>query len=248
MLQTFNYLRGLYTKGYFAPGVQDKSFSRQQFAAGQAAIYIDGPWMVSVWDQLGFHSDGYAVAAHPNPDGGAAGALSSTNSTNAYWVGSQTKHGAEAWRLIQWITSPTGFFVQNFLKNQFATLAFADGKKFLTDPAWQQIFKIGGTKGFRVTYPDPLLKCPALSDSTAYTDAAALHPNWELQVMVDAMTGNKNLQPSAQTVVATRQQALESALHKEAAAGLKVSISCYAFGPNGWDFTQSFNPAGYPKS
>ena len=248
MLDTFNYLKGLYNKGYFAPGVQDKSFSRQQFAAGQAAIYIDGPWMVSVWDQLGFHSDGYVVAAHPNPDNGAAGALSSTNSTNDYWVSSQTQHAAEAWKLIQWITNPTGFFVQNFLKNQFATLAFADSKKFLTDTAWQQIFKIADTKGFRVSYPDPLLKCPALADSNAYTDAAALHPNWELQVMVDAITSNKDLQPAAQTVVSTRQQVLVSELQKEAAAGSKVSLNCYAFGPNGWNFTQSFNPASYPKS
>jgi ABC-type glycerol-3-phosphate transport system substrate-binding protein len=248
MLETFSYLQGLNRKGYFAPGVQDKSFSRQQFAAGQAAIYMDGPWMVSVFDQLGFHSDGYAVAAHPNPDGGALGALSSTNSTNAYWVSSQTKHAAEAWKLIQWITNPTGFFVQNFLKNQFATLAFADSKKFLTDPAWQQIFKIGDTKGFRVSYPDPLLKCPALSESTAYTEAAALHPNWEHQVMVDAMTSNKDLKSAAQTVVSTRQQALEAGLQKEASAGLKVSPTCYAFGANGWDYTKSFNPASYPKS
>ncbi|HKB34773.1 MAG TPA: extracellular solute-binding protein [Candidatus Dormibacteraeota bacterium] len=248
MLDTFNYLKGLYNKGYFAPGVQDKSFSRQQFAAGQAGIYMDGPWMVSVWDQLGFHSDGYVVAAHPNPDSGAAGALSSTNSTNDYWVSSQTQHAADAWKLIQWITNPTGFFVRNFLKNQFATLAFADSKKVLTDPAWQQIFKIGDTKGFRVSYPDPLLKCPALSTSSAYTDASALHPNWELQVMVDAITSNKDLKPAAQTVVSTRQQVLASELQKEAASGLNVSLSCYSFGTNGWDFTKSFNPASYPKS
>jgi hypothetical protein len=134
------------------------------------------------------------------------------------------------------------------LKNQFATLAFADSRKVLTDPAWQQIFKIGDTKGFRVSYPDPLLKCPALSTSSAYTDASALHPNWELQVMVDAITSNKDLKPAAQTVVATRQQVLVSELQKEAASGLNVSLSCYSFGTNGWDFTKSFNPASYPKS
>src|SRR5216683_971548 len=139
MLQTFNYLQGLYNKGDFAPGVQDKSFSRQQFAAGQAAIYMDGPWMISVWDQLGFHSDSYVVAAHPNPDGGAKGALSSLNSQNAYWVSSQTQHPAEVWKFIQWMTNPTGFFAQNFLSHQFATLAFADDKKLLTDPAWLQV-------------------------------------------------------------------------------------------------------------
>jgi len=247
MLQTFNYLQGLYNKGDFAPGVQDKSFSRQQFAAGQAAIYMDGPWMISVWDQLGFHSDSYVVGAHPNPDGGAKGALSSLNSQNAYWVSSQTQHAAEAWKFIQWMTNPTGFFAQNFLSHQFATLAFADDKKLLTDPAWQQVFKIADKTGFRVQYPDPLLKCPALAQSKAYTDASALHPNWEHQVMVDAITSNKDLRPAAQLVVTTRQQALESELQKESAAGLKVSASCYEFGTNGWDYTQNFNTANYSK-
>jgi ABC-type glycerol-3-phosphate transport system substrate-binding protein len=247
MLETFSYLQGLYKKGYFAPGVQDKSFSRQQFAAGQAAIYMDGPWMISVWDQLGFHSDAYVVAAHPNPDGGAKGALSSLNSQNAYWVSSQTQHAAEAWKFVQWMTNPTGFFAQNFLSHQFATLAFADDKKLLTDPAWKQIFKIADNAGFRVQYPDPLLKCPALAQSSAYTDASALHPNWEHQVMVDAITSNKDLKPAAQLVVSTRQQMLESELQKEAATGLKVSTSCYEFATNGWDYTQNFNAANYSR-
>ena len=247
MLETFSYLQGLYKKGYFAPGVQDKSFSRQQFAAGQAAIYMDGPWMISVWDQLGFHSDAYVVAAHPNPDGGAKGALSSLNSQNAYWVSSQTQHGAEAWKFVQWMTNPTGFFAQNFLSHQFATLAFSDDKKLLTDPAWKQIFKIADNAGFRVQYPDPLLKCPALAQSSAYTNASALHPNWEHQVMVDAITSNKDLKPAAQLVVSTRQQMLESELQKEAGAGLKVSTSCYEFATNGWDYTQNFNAANYSR-
>ena len=247
MLETFSYLQGLYKKGYFAPGVQDKSFSRQQFAAGQAAIYMDGPWMISVWDQLGFHSDAYVVAAHPNPDGGAKGALSSLNSQNAYWVSSQTQHAAEAWKFVQWMTNPTGFFAQNFLSHQFATLAFSDDKKLLTDPAWKQIFKIADNAGFRVQYPDPLLKCPALAQSSAYTDASALHPNWEHQVMVDAITSNKDLKPAAQLVVSTRQQMLESELQKEAATGLKVSTSCYEFATNGWDYTQNFNAANYSR-
>ncbi len=247
MLETFSYLQGLYKKGYFAPGVQDKSFSRQQFAAGQAAIYMDGPWMISVWDQVGFHSDAYVVAAHPNPDGGAKGALSSLNSQNAYWVSSQTQHAAEAWKFVQWMTNPTGFFAQNFLSHQFATLAFSDDKKLLTDPAWKQIFKIADNAGFRVQYPDPLLKCPALAQSSAYTDASALHPNWEHQVMVDAITSNKDLKPAAQLVVSTRQQMLESELQKEAATGLKVSTSCYEFATNGWDYTQNFNAANYSR-
>src|SRR5262249_47102028 len=142
LLEVFNYIQGLYRNGYIAPGVNAKDFSRQQFAAGQAGIYMDGPWMVSGWQQLGCTSQGYAVATYPQPDSGSKGSLSQQYGQNAYWMSSQTEHQAEAWKLIQWMTDPAGFFVQNFLKNSFATLAFADNKKYLTDAAWKQIFKI----------------------------------------------------------------------------------------------------------
>jgi len=66
--------------------------------------------------------------------------------------------------------------------------------------------------------------------------------------MVDAITSKKDLKTAAQLVVSTRQTALESELQKEAAAGAKVALSCYAFGANGWDYTKSFSPASYPKS
>jgi ABC-type glycerol-3-phosphate transport system substrate-binding protein len=94
------------------------------------------------------------------------------NSQNAYWVSSQTQHAAEAWKFVQWMTNPTGFFAQNFLSHQFATLAFADDKKLLTDPAWKQIFKIADNAGFRVQYPDPLLKCQQMLESELQKEAA----------------------------------------------------------------------------
>jgi len=246
LLDVFNYVQGLYRAGYIAPGVNAKDFSRQQFAAGQAGIYVDGPWMVSVWDQLGFHSDGYAVAPYPQPDSGPRGALSQQYGQNAYWMSSQTQHQAEAWKFIQWMTDSSGFFVQNFLKNSFATLAFADNKKVLTDAAWKQIFKIGDTRNWRVTYPEPLLKCPALADSKAMTTATTTHPNWEYEVMVDALVNNKDLTPGARDVASGRQQLLTQGLQKEQAQGLQVSLDCYTF--SNWSYDQSFDPKLYPKS
>lgn len=243
--KTFDYIRSLYTAGFIAPGVNDKSFSRQQLAAGQAGIYMDGPWMVSVWDQLGFHSGAYTVAARPVPDGGASGALSERNNQNAYWLSSQSAHPADAWAFIQWVTDPNGYFVENFLKNSFATLAFANNTKFLTDPAWEKIFAIAGTKGFRVRTPEPVLKCPDLARSKAEVDATRLHPNWEYEVMVSALVNGTPLLPAAEQVVQGRQKVLEDTLRKEAAGGLKVSIDCYTF-PT-WQYTQDFDPSGYPK-
>lgn len=246
LLDVFNYVQGLYRSGYIAPGVNAKDFSRQQFAAGQAGIYMDGPWMVSVWQQLGFTSQGYAVAPYPQPDSGPKGSLSQQYGQNAYWMSSQTEHQAEAWKFIQWITDPTGFFVQNFLKNSFATLAFADNKKYLTDAAWKQIFKIADGKSWRVLYPEPLLKCPALADSKAFATALSTHPNWEYEVMVDALVNNKDVAPGAREVASGRQQMLEQGLQKEQAQGLKVSRDCYVF-PN-WNYDQNFDVKSYPKS
>ncbi len=246
LLDVFGYVQGLYRAGYIAPGVNAKDFSRQQFAAGQAGIYMDGPWMVSVWDQLGFHSDGYAVAPHPQPDSGPKGALSQQFGQNAYWMSSQTQHQAEAWKFIQWMTDSSGFFVQNFLKHSFATLAFADNKKVLTDPAWKQIFKIGDTRNWRVTYPEPLLKCPALADSKAMTTAMTTHPNWEYEVMVDALVNNKDVTPGARDVASGRQQLLTQGLQKDQAQGLQVSLDCYTF--SNWSYDLSFDPKLYPKS
>jgi multiple sugar transport system substrate-binding protein len=246
LVDTFNYIEGLNKNGYLAPGVNDKDFSRQQFAAGQAGIYMDGPWMVSVWAQLGFHSDGYAVAAHPTPDDTPRGALSQRYSQYAYWLSSQSTHQAEAFKFMQWVTNPTGFFVQNFLKNSFATLAFADNKKYLTDPAWKSVFKIADTRAFRVLYPEPLLKCPGLADSKAFTMASTTRPNGEWEVMVQNLVNNRDMTADARALVNMRQTTFETQLQKEQASGLKVSKDCYMFA--GWNYDQDFNPANYPKS
>jgi ABC-type glycerol-3-phosphate transport system substrate-binding protein len=207
---------------------------------------MDGPWMVSVWAQLGFHSDGYAVAAHPMPDDTPRGALSQRYSQYAYWLSSQSTHQAEAFKFMQWVTNPTGFFVQNFLKNSFATLAFADNKKYLTDPAWKSVFKIADTRAFRVLYPEPLLKCPGLADSKAFTMASTTRPNGEWEVMVQNLVNNRDMTGDARALVNMRQTTFETQLQKEQASGLKVSKDCYTFA--GWNYDQDFNPANYPKS
>jgi ABC-type glycerol-3-phosphate transport system substrate-binding protein len=208
---------------------------------------MDGPWMISVWEQIGFKSDSYAVASHPIPDAGARGALSSRNAQNAYWVSSQTQNPEAVWKFLQWMTNPTGFFVEKFLKNSFATLAFADNKRFLLDPAWKQVFKIADAKNFRVNYPEPLLKCPAVADSKAMTLALqALPSTREHEVMVKALVANQDVTPDARSVAATRQAAFEAQLQKEQAAGLKVSKDCYTF--SSWNYDQNFDPKNYPKS
>lgn len=244
LLQAFNFIQGLYQKGLVAPGVNDKNFSRQQLASGEVAIYFDGTWLPSTLTQLGFAENQYGIAPPPYPDNGPRGALASLNTQNVYWVSSQTKYPEQAWQFIQWMTDPTGFFAQHYLKGGFGTLSFADNLKLTSDPAIHTMARIV-SNGLRVTYPEPLLKCPALADSQAYAKAAGTNSSGEWQIMVNAIVKNTPLKPAADQLVKQREQTFLNTLQQEAASGLKVSQSCFSF-PN-WNYNENYT-GGYPTS
>jgi multiple sugar transport system substrate-binding protein len=245
LLQAFSFIQSLYQKGLVAPGVNDKNFSRQQLASGQVAIYFDGSWLPSVLTELGFSENQYGIAPPPYPDNGPRGAEAILNTQNVYWVSSQTKYPAQAWQFIQWMTQPTGFFARTYLKDGFGTLSFANNKALITDPAMQKIEQIVENDKLRVVYPEPLLKCSDLQKSQAYSKAAATNPNGEWQVMVNAIVKNTPLKPAADQLVAQREQIFLGTLKQEAASGLKVSQSCFAF--SNWNYNESYT-GGYPTS
>jgi ABC-type glycerol-3-phosphate transport system substrate-binding protein len=245
MLDAFKFLQELKNAKYFAPGTNDQNFSRQQLAAGQAGIYFDGTWMPSVWKAQGFTSDKFAVAPHVNPDSGPTGSLQRQYDGNKYWVSAQTKNGEAAWNFLNWMTKPDGTFVQEYFKGGFGTLAFADNQKYVTDPAVKKIMEIASVPGFRATTPVPLLKCPELAKSKAWTSASTKNQDAEYNAMMEALNGNKDLSPLASKVVAERQKLLEDGLKKEADSGLKVSMDCYTF-PD-FSFTQDYTLDKYKK-
>ncbi len=244
LLQAFSFIQSLYQKGLVAPGVNDKTFSRQQLASGQVAIYFDGTWLPSTLTQLGFAESQYGIAAPPSPDNGPRGAEAILNTQNVYWVSSQTKYPAQAWQFIQWMTDPTGFFAKNYLKDAFGTLSFADNKALITDPAMQTMEQIVAS-GLRVVYPEPLLKCPDLAKSQAYSKAAGANPNGEWQAMVNALVKNTSLKTAADQLVAQREKTFLDTLQQEAASGLKVSQSCFAF--SNWNYNENYT-GGYSAS
>ena len=244
-LETFGFIQDLNRSGFIAPGTNDKDFSRQQFAAGQAAIYMDGIWMPSVWASQGFTADKYTVAGHPNPDGGPTGSLARQYDGNKYWISSQTKNHEAAWTFLDWLTQPNGFFVREYYKGGFGTLAFADNEKNVTSPAVREAMAIASQPGFRVQVPVPVLKCPDLARSKAYLEATSKRPNWEYEAMVEALVGNKPLQPLAQQLVNERQQILRTKLQEEAASGLKVSMDCYTFAD--WDYRANYGLDKYKR-
>jgi multiple sugar transport system substrate-binding protein len=243
--QAFAFIQSLYNAGFMVPGVVDKGVSRQQVGSGQAAMYFDGTWMPSTFQQLGFTEDQYGVAATPYPDSGSRGALASQNTQNVYWLSSQTKHAQEAWDFVQWMTQPDGFFAKGYYAGNFGTLSFGNQSKLLTDPALKTIQNIA-THGLRVVYPEPLLKCPDLAKSQAYQKAVSLQPNQEWNIMVTALTSHGSIEPAATQLVTARQQALTSTLQQEAASGLHVSLNCFTF--QDWSYTQNYSGAAYPHS
>ncbi|WP_433519253.1 ABC transporter substrate-binding protein [Nonomuraea sp. CA-143628] len=241
--KTFAFIQELSKAGYLAPGTNDKNFSRQQFAADQAGIMFDGTWLPSVWASQGFSSDKYVVAPRVNPDTGQTGAAGRKYDNNKYWVSSQTKHPDAMWTFIQWMTDPNGYFVKQYYKSAFGTLAYVDNQKMVTDPALRQVMEIGGKPGYRVQLPVPLLKCPDIAKSKAYVNAVAKTPDGEWEAMGEALTSGQPLESTGAAIAKQRQTALEEGLKQEAASGLKVSMDCYTF-PD-WEYTKDYTSDMY---
>ncbi|MFE6163991.1 ABC transporter substrate-binding protein [Streptomyces sp. NPDC056486] len=239
--KVFAFIQELKKDGYLAPGNNDKNFTRQQFATGQAGITMDGTWLPSVFKTLGLGSSDYSVAAHPVPDSGSQGALWSQPDGNKYWVSAQSKQSKAAWTFLNWMTEPDGYFAKEYLKEGFGTLAFADNAKYVKDPAMRQIMRIADKPGYRVKLPLPVTKCPDLVKSTAYVKAIGERPTWEYEAMAGALSGDRSLKPEAERIVAQRQKTLKDQLKKEAAQGLKVSLDCFTF-PD-WSYTADHKAA-----
>ncbi|WP_210586107.1 ABC transporter substrate-binding protein [Streptomyces sp. GESEQ-35] len=239
--KVFAFIQELKKDGYLAPGNNDKNFSRQQFAAGQAGIMMDGTWLPSVLKSLGVESSQYSVAPHPVPDTGSKGALWSRPDGNKYWVSAGSKQSKAAWTFLNWMTQPDGYFVKEYLKSGFGTLAFADNARYITDPAIRQIMQIADKPDYRVKLPLPITKCPDLVKSKAYIKAIGQRPTWEYEAMSGALNSGDSLRPEAERIVAQRQKTLKSELEKEAARGLKVSLDCFTF-PD-WSYTSDYRPA-----
>lgn len=232
--QTLKFIQELNNAKLIAPGTNDKNFSRQQFAAGQAAIYMDGAWMPSSFvKDYKLKADEFTTNPRPVPDDGQKGAMPRSHDGNKYWISAKSKQQKAAWDFLNWMTKPDGYFATEYLSQGFGTLAFADVSKSDNAAVKRMVEIATGSTPWRVQTPVAVLKCPDIAESKAFIEAQKLRPNGEWQVLVDALTNNKDLTSAAASLVAERQAKLEEVLAKEAADGLKVSIDCYTF-PD-WD-------------
>jgi multiple sugar transport system substrate-binding protein len=96
---------GLFHDG-LAPPVQGSSIANvyQEFERGTFAMYITGPWQVGEFRNRVSPSVRWDTAALPGPDGPASGVSTAGGSSLVVFRGS--KHKAEAWQLIEYLSRP----------------------------------------------------------------------------------------------------------------------------------------------
>lgn len=239
LLETFEFVQQLYAEDLVIPGVNGRDETRAAMAFGEAAIYLGGAWMPSVFATTYEFTDVTAAPA-PHPDAGLTGALAQTNSENKYHISSTSEHVTEATMFIEFITRPDGFFAENYLANGFGTLAYADNAAYITDPVMLQVVDIAMNvrPTMRVQYPEPAVRCPEVAASQAFVAANDIRRNWEWEEMVLALTTGEDFAPVAEEIAIAKNEVFQATIAEEG-----IAPECFAF--TEWDGVSNFDPAMY---
>ena len=245
-VKTIEFLRTLYVAGYAYPGQNDKVFARQAVANGEAGFYFDGGWMSSVFPGT-FQFTNFGVAIPPAPEGGYKGKIASGPPLGQTFISAQSKHVYEATLFLEWMTRPDGWYTKNFMANGFDILPWGDTTQLLsympaTNPT-RDLIPLDPK--VHVMAPQPSLKCPDLAKSQARNNVDALQTDWAWTTMVQYLTNGGDWVAMATKVQDAQNKAFEDTLKTEAAAGLKVSVDCFAE-PN-WDGMTDFDYSVYNK-
>ena len=245
-VKTIEFLRSLYEKGYALPGQNDKVFARQAVANGEAGFYFDGGWMSSVFPET-FEFTNFGVAIPPAPEGGYKGKIASGPPLGQTFISSQSKHPYEATLYLEWMTRPDGWYTKNFMANGFDILPWGDPEQLLsympeTNPT-RDLIPLSPL--VHVMAPQASLKCPDLAKSQARNNVDAIQSDWGYLTMVEYLTNGGDWLAMAQKVEDAENKVFEDTLTSEAAAGLQVSVDCFAE-PN-WDGLTDFDYSVYNK-
>ena len=247
-LRAWDLLKTMYDNDYFIPGVEttDRETSRQIFALDQAAFYMDGAWMPSVFrTSMDFPDLNYGVAPAPRPDDGVQGALHKGLLTSRLHVTSAVRNPKAAWALIDFLTEPEGDYAKGYISGGFGFLSFANNEALVdpNDEVLAKILKI--SDGYRKYEPVPLLACADMAKSTAYNDALQdpTIPSEEPS-LVEALTTGQDWTTVAQQMATKRQALFEKLLAAEKEAGLNVDKSYFTY-PD-WQFDSNFDYSTYP--
>ncbi len=238
------FLRSLYMAGYAYPGQNDKVFSRQAVANGEAAFYFDGGWMSSVFPGT-FEFTNFGVALPPSPEGGYKGKIASGPPLGQTFISSQSQHIYEATLFLEWMTRPDGWYTQNFMANGFDVLPWGDTTQLLSympaDNPTRELIPLDPQ--VHVMAPQPSLKCPDLAKSQARNKVDEIQTEWAWSTMVEYLTNGGDWVAMATEVQDAQNAVFEETLIAEAASGLQVSVECFAE-PN-WDGLTDFDYSVY---
>jgi ABC-type glycerol-3-phosphate transport system substrate-binding protein len=241
---TIQFLRSLYEAEYAVPGQNDKVFSRQSVANGDAAFYFDGGWMSSVFPTT-FKFSNFGVALPPAPEGGYKGKIASGPPLAQTFISAQSKHVYEATLYLEWMTRPDGWYTKNFMKNGFDILPWGNSDQLLSympaDNPTRDLIPLDPK--VHVMAPQPSLKCPDLAKSQARNKVTDLQVDWGYVAMVDFLSNGGDWVSIATKIQDQQNKVFEEALKEEAASGLKVSVDCFA--EPKWDGMTNFDYSVY---
>ena len=247
-LRAWELLRTLYEGEHFIPGVEitDRETSRQIFALDQAAFYLDGAWMPSVFRTgMGFPDLDFGVAPVPMPDEGVQGALHKGLLASRLHVTSAVRNPEAAWAVIDYLTDPQGDYAQGYVGGGFGFLSFTDNSQWIdpNDQILQDVISI--SEGYRKFEPVPLLACADMAQSTAYADALR-DPTVaeEESSLVEALVTGQDWATVAASMSSGRQALFETFLAAEQDRGLNVSKDYFSY-PD-WAFNTDFDYGVYP--
>ena len=247
-LRAWELLKTLYDNEHFIPGIEttDRETSRQIFALDQAAFYMDGAWMPSVFrTSMDFPDLNYGVAPAPRPDDGVQGAIHKGLITSRLHVTSNVRNPEAAWALIDFLTQPEGEYAQGYVGGGFGFLSFTDNSQWV-DPSDEVIAGlIEIAEDYRKFEPVPLLACEDMSQSTAYNEALQ-DPTVasEEASLVEALATGQDWSAVAEQMASERQAIFERLMEEEQAAGLSMNQSYFTY-PD-WDFNSDFDYSTYP--
>jgi multiple sugar transport system substrate-binding protein len=241
-LRAWTFLKTMYDRKHFIPGVETatRESSRQVFGLNQAAFYVDGAMMPSVWrDSMGFKDLEYGVAPMPTPDSGLKGKLTKSLPRPNLFVTSKVRNKDAAWAFVEFMTDPNGPYAKGYVAKGYGFLSFVDNAKLFdgNDKALQDIFNIA-RKSYRVFEPNYLLACDDMDKSTALADALRSNTLPEENAsVIEALIKNQDWKPVADRLTEGRQKLLEANIAAERTKGLSISMDYfkkanYRFGTN----------------
>jgi len=240
-LQAVEFLLAFKRDGSLHPASSslDARQGRARWAAGEAGMFVDGPWNIGVV-KASFPQvlDSVGVAPIPVPAGAQAAHTYRVPPTGAFWISSQSKNADAATRVLQLFTSDA-YYVGLAERMDQPPLDLSAIDRANVHPTYKRVIE-----GFKSTVrlaPEPLIRNPNVAQVLAEMRPVTPGLGEIVQgVMAGAVSTPKTtLQQLADRMTAERDRALKAVK----ARGVEVALDDWVF-PN-WRPGEDYTPQQY---